>query len=66
MQWDTGPAFRLKNIQVYAGVDNVFDKHAPFNLPPGGSLSTDRLSRSQAAAYDARGRNFYGGIKVLY
>jgi outer membrane receptor protein involved in Fe transport len=66
MQWDTGPAFRLKNIQVYAGVDNVFDKHAPFNLPPGGSLSTDRLSRSQAAAYDARGRNFYGGIKGRY
>src|SRR5436305_7739915 len=66
-QWDTGPAFgHLKNIQVYAGVDNVFDKHAPFHLPPGGSLSTDRLSRSQTAIYDARGRNFYGGIKVLY
>jgi outer membrane receptor protein involved in Fe transport len=65
-QWDTGPAFRLKNIQIYAGVDNAFDKHAPFNLPPGGSLSSDRITGGQTAIYDARGRNFYGGIKVRY
>jgi outer membrane receptor protein involved in Fe transport len=66
-QWDTGPAFgTLKNIQVYAGVDNIFDKHAPFNLPPGGAINTDRLTGSQGAIYDTRGRNFYGGIKVRY
>jgi outer membrane receptor protein involved in Fe transport len=65
-QWDTGPAFHLKNIQVYAGVDNIFDKHAPFNLPPGGSLTSDRITGSQTAIYDARGRNFYGGIKFRY
>jgi len=65
-QWDTGPALRLKNIQVYAGVDNVFDKHAPFNLPPGGSLTSDRITGSQTAIYDARGRNFYAGIKLRY
>jgi outer membrane receptor protein involved in Fe transport len=67
ISWDTGPAFGyLKNIQVYAGMDNVFDKHAPFNLPPGGSFASDRVSRSQTALYDARGRNIYAGIKVRY
>jgi outer membrane receptor protein involved in Fe transport len=65
-QWDTGPVYRLKNIQLYAGVDNVFDKHAPFNLPPGGSLSSDRITGGQTAIYDARGRNYYAGLKVRY
>jgi len=66
-QWDTGPAFgRVKNIQIYGGVDNIFDQHAPFNLPPGGSLTSDRITGGQTAIYDTRGRNFYGGIKVLY
>ncbi|MFL6759685.1 TonB-dependent receptor domain-containing protein [Sphingomonas sp.] len=65
-QWDTGPALRLKNIQVYGGVDNIFDKHPPFNLPPGGSLASDRITGGQTAIYDARGRNFYAGIKLRY
>ena len=66
-QWDTGPAFgRVKNIQIYGGVDNIFDRHAPFNLPPGGSLASDRITGGQTAIYDARGRNFYGGLKVLF
>ena len=57
-QWDTGPAFgTLKNIQVYAGVDNVFDKHPPYGLTGTGSGS---------AIYDVFGRKFYGGIKVRY
>ncbi len=64
IQWDTGPAFgRIKNVQFYAGVDNVFDQHAPFGLAatgggPGGNGS--------AAIYDALGRKYYGGIKVRY
>ena len=65
-QWDTGPVYRLKNIQLYAGVDNLFDKRAPFNLPPGGSLTSDRITGGQTAIYDARGRNFYAGLKVRY
>jgi outer membrane receptor protein involved in Fe transport len=65
-QWDTGPALHLKNIQVYGGVDNIFDRHAPFNLPPGGSLASDRITGGQTAIYDARGRNFYAGIKLRY
>jgi outer membrane receptor protein involved in Fe transport len=64
VQWDTGPAFgTLKNIQVYAGVDNVLDRHAPFGLAAtGGGIA----SNGSAAIYDALGRKFYGGIKVRY
>ncbi|MEA3079503.1 MAG: hypothetical protein QOF05_911, partial [Sphingomonadales bacterium] len=58
VQWDTGPAFgRLQNIQVYAGVDNVLDKHPPYGLTGTGAGS---------AIYDVMGRKFYGGIKVRY
>jgi outer membrane receptor protein involved in Fe transport len=66
LSWDTGPIYGLKNIQLYGGIDNVFDKHAPFNLPPGGSLSSDRITGSQTAIYDARGRNYYAGLKIRY
>jgi outer membrane receptor protein involved in Fe transport len=64
VQWDTGPAFgTLKNIQVYAGVDNLLDRHAPFGLAAtGGGIG----GNGSAAIYDALGRKFYGGIKVRY
>lgn len=64
IQWDTGPAFgTLKNIQVYAGVDNLLDRHAPFGLAAtGGGIG----GNGSAAIYDALGRKFYGGIKVRY
>src|SRR5207237_383437 len=40
VQWDTGPAFgTLKNIQVYAGVNNILDKHPPLGLTGTGSGS---------------------------
>ena len=58
IQWDTGPAFNhAKNIQIYAGVDNVFDRHAPF-----GSTATG----SGSAIFDVMGRKFYGGIKARF
>jgi outer membrane receptor protein involved in Fe transport len=65
IQWDTGPAFNLKNIQLYAGVDNIFDRHAPFGLSATGTLGTDR-GTGNAAIYDYRGRAFYAGIKARY
>jgi outer membrane receptor protein involved in Fe transport len=64
IQWDTGPAFGMaKNLQIYAGVDNIFDKHPPLGLTatgagPGGNGS--------AAIYDIRGRNYYAGIKARF
>jgi outer membrane receptor protein involved in Fe transport len=64
VQWDTGPAFgTLKNIQIYAGVDNVLDKHAPFGLAATGA---GPIAAGSGAIYDALGRKFYGGIKVRY
>lgn len=63
IQWDTGPALRAKNIQIYAGVDNVFDRHPPLGLTataagPGGNGS--------AAIYDVFGRRFFGGVKASF
>jgi outer membrane receptor protein involved in Fe transport len=58
IQWDTGPAFsRLKNIQIYAGVNNVLDRRPPFGLTATGAGS---------AIYDVFGRKFYGGIKARF
>jgi len=58
VQWDTGPVFgTAKNLQIYAGVDNVFDRHAPF-----GSTATG----SGSAIFDVMGRKYYGGIKARF
>jgi outer membrane receptor protein involved in Fe transport len=57
-QWDTGPVFnRLKNLQIYVGIDNVFDKHPPLGNTALGSGS---------AIYDVYGRYYYGGIKARF
>jgi outer membrane receptor protein involved in Fe transport len=62
IQWDTGPAFgHLKNIQVYAGVDNVFDRHPPLGLT-GTGAGPGAVGLS--SIYDVFGRRFYGGVKV--
>jgi outer membrane receptor protein involved in Fe transport len=65
VQWDTGPAFgTLKNIQVYAGVDNVFDRHPPLGITGTGTGPVATIGN--AGIYDVFGRKFYGGIKVRY
>ena len=46
-----------KDFMIYAGIDNVFDKH-----PPLGSTATG----SGSAIYDARGRNFYAGFRARF
>ena len=64
LQWDTGPSFSMvKNIQVYAGVDNVFNRHAPFGLAATGAGVGGNGS---AAIYDVMGRKYYGGVKVRF
>ena len=30
LQWDTGPMGMIKNVQIYGGIDNIFDRHPPF------------------------------------
>ncbi|RST30845.1 TonB-dependent receptor [Sphingomonas ginkgonis] len=54
---DLGQTYKASNVQVYGGVDNVFDRH-----PPLGSTGTG----SGSAIYDIRGRNFYLGAKVRF
>jgi len=56
-QWDTGPMGMVKNVQVYVGVDNIFDTH-----PPLGSTATGAGS----SIYDIRGRNYYAGVKARF
>jgi outer membrane receptor protein involved in Fe transport len=46
-----------KNLQIYFGVDNIFDKHPPFGLTGTGAGS---------AIYDVFGRKFYGGVKARF
>jgi outer membrane receptor protein involved in Fe transport len=57
LQWDTGPMGVVRNVQVYGGIDNIFDRH-----PPLGSTATG----SGSAIYDIRGRNYYAGIKARF
>ena len=65
IQWDTGPVFgTLKNIQIYAGVDNVFDRHPPLGLT--GTGSGPLAGVGNAGIYDVFGRRFFGGVKVRY
>jgi outer membrane receptor protein involved in Fe transport len=56
-QWDTGPMGMVKNVQIYAGIDNIFDTH-----PPLGSTATGAGS----SIYDIRGRNYYAGVKARF
>ena len=57
LQWDTGPMGMVKNVQIYGGIDNIFDTH-----PPLGSTATGAGS----SIYDIRGRNFYAGVKARF
>jgi len=57
LQWDTGPMGMVKNVQIYGGIDNIFDTH-----PPLGTTATG----SGSAIYDIRGRNYYLGVKARF
>jgi outer membrane receptor protein involved in Fe transport len=52
-----------KNLQIYFGVDNVFNKHAPFGLAATGSGVGGNGS---AAIFDVFGRKYYGGVKARF
>ena len=63
LQWDTGPMGMVKNVQIYGGIDNIFDRHPPLGTTatgagPGGVGAT--------SIYDIRGRNYYAGIKARF
>jgi outer membrane receptor protein involved in Fe transport len=56
-EWNIGEGGIGKDFQLYAGVNNIFDKH-----PPLGSTATGAGS----AIYEYRGRNFYAGFKAKF
>jgi outer membrane receptor protein involved in Fe transport len=56
-QWDMGQHWRARNIQLYAGVNNLFNK-----IPPLGNTGLG----SGSAIYDIRGRNYYAGLKTRF
>jgi outer membrane receptor protein involved in Fe transport len=57
LQWDMGPTWRAKNIQLYFGVNNIFNK-----IPPLGNTGLG----SGSSIYDIRGRNYYAGLKTNF
>jgi outer membrane receptor protein involved in Fe transport len=57
LQYNTGPMGFVKDVEVYGGVDNIFDTR-----PPLGSTATGGGS----AIYDIRGRNYYAGVKARF
>jgi outer membrane receptor protein involved in Fe transport len=63
LQWDTGPFFRAKNLSIYFGVDNIFDRHPPLSLT-GANSGPGNVGTS--SIYDVYGRRFYGGLKANF
>lgn len=54
---EAGTATARKSLQLYVGLDNIFNQ-----LPPLGSTATG----VGTAIYDYRGRSFYGGIRARF
>ena len=55
-----------QDLNLYAGVDNVFDKHPPFGLAGTGTGGTTDRGTGNAAIYDALGRRWYAGFKAKF
>jgi outer membrane receptor protein involved in Fe transport len=59
-----------EKYQFYMGIDNVFDKRAPFGLSGTGVIGAtgdrgDRFS-GNASIYDAFGRKLYAGFRARF
>ena len=63
LQWDTGPMGMVRNVQLYGGIDNIFDRHPPFGTTATGA---GPAAVGATSIYDIRGRNFYAGIKARF
>ena len=55
-----------EKYQFYMGVDNVFDKHAPFGLAGTGTTGITDRGTGNAAIYDAFGRKLYAGFRAKF
>jgi outer membrane receptor protein involved in Fe transport len=52
--------------QFYFGVDNLFDKRAPFGLAGTGTTGITDRGTGNAAIYDAFGRKLYAGFRAKF
>jgi outer membrane receptor protein involved in Fe transport len=55
-----------KGLNVYGGVNNLFNTHAPLGLAGTGTGGTTDRGTGNAAIYDALGRVFYIGAKAKF
>ena len=56
----------VQNLNLYVGVDNVFDKHPPLGLSGTGTTGITDRGTGNAAIYDALGRRWYAGFKAQF
>ena len=54
-----------RTSEVYMGIDNVLDTHAPLGLSGTGTVSADR-GTGNASIYDAFGRKLYAGVRARF
>lgn len=55
-----------EKYQFYAGVDNLFDKHAPLGLAGTGTTGITDRGTGNAAIYEAFGRKLYAGFRAKF
>ncbi|HEY0628138.1 MAG TPA: TonB-dependent receptor, partial [Sphingomicrobium sp.] len=55
-----------RQLNFYAGVDNIFDKHPPLGLAGTGTTGITDRGTGNAAIYDAKGRFIYAGFKAQF
>jgi outer membrane receptor protein involved in Fe transport len=56
----------VQDLNLYVGVDNVFDKHPPLGLSGTGTTGITDRGTGNAAIYDALGRRWYAGFKARF
>lgn len=56
----------VQDLNLYAGVDNAFDKHPPLGLAGTGTTGVTDRGTGNAAIYDVLGRRWYAGFKARF
>jgi outer membrane receptor protein involved in Fe transport len=56
----------VQDLNLYAGVDNAFDKHPPLGLAGTGTTGITDRGTGNAAIYDVLGRRWYAGFKARF
>ncbi len=56
----------VQDLNMYVGIDNLFDKHPPLGLAGTGTGGVTDRGTGNAAIYDALGRRWYAGFKARF